>query len=396
MSFTATSSLFWLILIAAISAGAAWFFYRKNDWLSTQVKWVRYLIPTLRGLGIFFLLVLLLELTLLSIQTKVEEPILITVIDNSSSIRHNKDSAGISNKIKGIQNEIKERFSSKYEMAFYTVGEKIQENGPIQLNENKSNLELAFNHIADQYLNRNIGGIILLSDGNYNEGNNPSYSAEKISLTPVFSIGCGDTIPKKDQIISNLYYNDVVFLKDKFPIEVDLEAFKIINRQVKVSLTQQGRTILSQTVDYDTKPYAFKQLSFEVTAEKIGFQSYTVSVEYLDGEFSKSNNSKTCYIEVVDTRNSLCFISNGVHPDIAALREVAHANENYESKFLSPGEMMAKGLKPDLVIWYHPTLNLDENVLRYIEQNKLPVLYIINPSASAQETNKLKIGRAHV
>jgi hypothetical protein len=391
MSISASSSLFWLLLLLAISITITWYFYRKNAWLSAQNTWVKWGVPLLRGTGIFLVLTLLLEITLLMNHTEVEEPILITVLDNSSSIRQYKDSAQIKRSMDGFVQAVKNRFDEKYQLAFYTVGEALKENSSLNLTEHESNHAKAFNYISEQYLNRNIGAILFASDGNYNVGDNPTYSAEKISLTPIYTLGIGDTTPKKDQIITNLYYNDVVFLRDEFPIEVDLEAFKIKQKQVKVTLTQQGNVLGSQVVNYANQEYSFKQLRFDVTASKVGFQPFTVSVEYLSGEFSRKNNTKTCYIEVVDSRNNVCFISNGVHPDLAALRAVASSNENYQSSFLSPKELVEKGLKPDLVVWHNPTLQLDANVSAYIEQHRIPVFYIISPSATNQDLTKLNI-----
>jgi hypothetical protein len=391
MSISASSSLFWLLLLLAISITITWYFYRKNTWLSAQNTWVKWIIPLLRGAGIFLVLTLLLELTLLVNRTEVEEPILITLLDNSSSIKQYKDSAQIKRSMNSFVQAVKNRFDEKYQLAFYTVGEALKENAPLTLSEHESNHAKAFNYISEQYLNRNIGAILFASDGNYNVGDNPTYPAEKISLTPIYTLGIGDTTPKKDQIITNLYYNDVVFLRDEFPIEVDLEAFKIKQKQVKVSLTQQGNVLGSQVVNYANQEYTFKQVRFNVTANKIGFQPFTVSVEYLEGEFSRKNNTKTCYIEVVDSRNNVCFISNGVHPDLAALRAVASSNENYKSTFLSPKELVEKGLKPDLVVWHNPTFQFDANVSTYLEQHRIPVFYIISPSATNQELTKLKI-----
>ena len=391
MAISATFSLLWLFLLLAIAAAITWFFYRNNAWLKAQGRWLQWTIPALRGLGLFLLLTLLLEMTLIVNHSEVEAPILITVFDNSSSIKQYKDSAQVKAQIAAVKASIEEQYGGKFQLAFYTTGEALKENGSVTLSEHKTNLSVAFKHIAEQYLNRNIGAIILASDGNYNDGDNPTYSAEQISLTPIYSLGIGDTTPKKDQIISNMYYNDVVFLRDQFPIEIDLEAFKIKNKQVNVRLTQHGKLLGSEVVNYDNKDYLFKQIRFNVTAEKIGFQPFTVSVEYVDGEHSKSNNSKTCYIEVIDSRNNLCFISNGVHPDIAALRSVAEANENYQSKFLTPKEMVDKGIKPDLLIWHNPTLQLEESVIAYIEQYRIPVLYIINPNAASAELTKLRL-----
>lgn len=353
-----------------------------------MIKWG---IPLLRGAGVFLVLTLLLEITLLMNHTEIEEPILITLLDNSSSTTQYKDSAQIKRTMDGFVQAVKNRFDEKYQLAFYTVGEALKENSSLTLTEHESNHAKAFNYISEQYLNRNIGAILFASDGNYNVGDNPTYSAEKISLTPIYTLGIGDTTPKKDQIITNLYYNDVVFLRDEFPIEVDLEAFKIKQKQVKVTLTQQGKLLESQVVNYTNQEYTFKQVRFDVTASKVGFQPFTVSVEYLSGEFSKVNNSKTCYIEVVDSRNNVCFISNGVHPDLAALRAVASSNENYQSSFLSTKELVEKGIKPDLIVWHNPTLQFDPNSSAYIEQHRIPVFYVISPSATSQDLSKLKI-----
>ena len=391
MSISASSSLFWLLLLLAISIIITWYFYRKNDWLNSQKPWVKWGVPLLRGTGIFLLLTLLLEITLLINHTEVEEPILITVLDNSCSLLQYKDSNETKRTMNKLIQDVKDRFDGTYQLAFYTAGESFKENGILTLNEQESNHAEAFTYISEQYLNRNIGAILFASDGNYNVGDNPTYPAEKINLTPIFTLGIGDTTPKKDQIITNLYYNDVVFLRDEFPIEVDLEAFKIKQKQVKVTLTQQGKLLGSQVVNYTNQEYTFKQVRFDVTASKVGFQPFTVSVEYLSGEFSKVNNSKTCYIEVVDSRNNVCFISNGVHPDLAALRAVASSNENYQSSFLSPKELVEKGLKPDLVVWHNPTLQFDPYISAYIEQHRIPVFYVVSPSATNQDLSKLKI-----
>ena len=113
MSISASSSLFWLLLLLAISITITWYFYRKNTWLSAQNTWVKWIIPLLRGTGIFLVLTLLLELTLLVNRTEVEEPILITVLDNSSSIKQYKDSAQIKRSMDGFIEAVKNRFDKK-------------------------------------------------------------------------------------------------------------------------------------------------------------------------------------------------------------------------------------------------------------------------------------------
>jgi hypothetical protein len=382
MTFQAAYSLFWLLLILPLTFGLAWYFYRGNAWIKTQSVTVQRVLPLLRGLGLFFLMVLLLKITLLLQQAEVERPALITLFDNSSSIKRFKDSASIAQKFEQLKNEINQRFGGRYDLYFYSIGKGLREGGEIGLNEDQSNHELAFKYLAEQFLNRNVGAVLFASDGNYNSGDNPCYAAEQLSLTPIITLGVGDTTPKRDQIIGNLYHNDVVFLNDVFPLEVDLEAYKIKNTKAVVRLTNNGKILEQKTVNYGQAESSFQQLKFQVTAERTGFQAYTVSVEYLDGEYSKSNNTKTCYVEVIDTKNSIFFLASSPHPDLSAMRAAAETHENYEIQFLTPQELVQKNQQPDLLIWHGPNLPNDQKAFDFIKQNKLPVLFIIPGNVS--------------
>ena len=128
-----------------------------------------------------------------------------------------------------------------------------------------------------------------------------------------------------------------------------------------------------------------------MNAAKVGFQPYTVSVEYFDGEYSRINNTRTCYVEVIDSRNSLVFISSAPHPDIAALRSAAGTNENYQTTHLTPQELVAKKLKADLIVWHGPNFPADNEAYTYIKQQKLPVLFVIPSAFSNASLSELNL-----
>jgi hypothetical protein len=250
MSLSASASFLWWIPVILLSVFVAWYFYRNNDWLQSQKKWIRRILPTLRAIAIFCILTLLLDIVFLNTQSDQEKPIVLTLIDVSKSMTHFKDSASIQNNAKRLIDQVKERFSDKYELAFYTIGSQLKNSQDLNFNAQKSNHELAFKSLSEQYLNRNTGALIFVSDGNYNVGDSPTYAAEQLSLTPIYTLGVGDTTPKKDQSIQNLYYNDIVFLKDEFPIEVDIETFKIKNTTAKLTLRSNGKTLATKTIRY--------------------------------------------------------------------------------------------------------------------------------------------------
>jgi hypothetical protein len=370
-------SFYWLLLIPIVSGILGWYFYRKNPWLASQHRWLRITLPVLRALGISLMLVILLGITFLHDKKTEERPVLITVIDHSSSVVRFQDSLTIKKNLDALIDEVKSRYADQYELAFYTVGDKIQEGTPRNFTAEKSNHEVAFKHIAEQYLNRNVGAVIFASDGNYNTGESPSLAAEQLNLTPIFSLGIGDTTPKRDQAITNLFYNDVVFLDDQFPIEVDIESFKIQQQTVKVSLSSGNNVLQTKEIRYGNEANAFRQIKFDVVAKKVGFQPYTVTVQYLNGEYSQKNNQKTCYIEVVDSRSTVCLVSNTPHPDIAAMRSVVETNKNYTCLYHKPAEMLQKQLKPELMIWFNPGGAGDKELLAYVKKHNIPVFYLI-------------------
>lgn len=391
MDLLSTFSFFWLLPITLISFGLGFYFYHKNSWLNEQAVWVKRTLPILRSLALFGLLVILLDLVLLFSRKVEDKPILVTVIDNSESMKQFKDSNAIQTQIAALIKDVKSRFDKRFDLAFYTIGSEFKNLNTCDLNEAQSRHEHAFKQLSEQYFNRNLSGIIFLSDGNFNSGESPTYEAENLNLTPVFPLGSGDIYPKKDQILQNLYYNDVVFLNDIFPIQVDIESYKIANKKAKLSLIFGGQIIESKTVTYKNLNSQFIQETFNVEAKKVGFQSYTVSLEILDGECNLKNNKKTCYIEVIDSRNEIAIVANSPHPDISALKSVVEGNENFKATFYTSKEFLQKNPKPNLLIWHDPNNQFDPNLLELINKNKIATLYIIGPQTSAQVINALQV-----
>jgi len=118
MSLSASASFLWWIPVILLSVFVAWYFYRNNDWLQSQKKWIRRILPTLRAIAIFCILTLLLDIVFLNTQSDQEKPIVLTLIDVSKSMTHFKDSASIQNNSQRLIDQVKERFSDKYELAF--------------------------------------------------------------------------------------------------------------------------------------------------------------------------------------------------------------------------------------------------------------------------------------
>jgi hypothetical protein len=392
MKFISEYSIVLIIPILIIAGISTWFFYVKDSKLKELPKMQRNLVYFSRFISLSIVITLLLGILFEFIKTKNENPILITVIDNSSSLKNYKDSNLVSNQIQRFVNNVDKEFDANYEKVTYLVGDKFVKARNFDLKDQKSFLSEAFEEIFKTYYNRNIGGIIFISDGNYNLGQNPIYSANKIPFTPVFSLGVGDTIAKKDQLIKDVICNDITFLKNKFPVEVNLEAFKIGKRSVTVSILKDGKTITSQQVNYSDGEYENKQILFELEAKSIGFQHYVAEVKGITDEYTLKNNRRSFYVEVIDSRSKILLLSAAPHPDLSAIKSVLEKDENSAVEIQNIDKWDRNLTKTDLIIWHEPGVNFNENINQIIQNSNIPVLYFVGMNTNSSVINKLNIG----
>ena len=392
MPVTSDSSLIWILPLLILSGGLAFWLYTNSTWFSgLETKW-KWSLRLLRTSSLFLISLLLLGIIFESTNYRSEKPVLITLVDDSKSMLNYADSNKVRNNTRALIDQIETSLSDKYELVFMTSGNRTDYGKPSTFNSEVSNHSLAFEKIHTDFYSRNVGAILFVSDGNFNKGAHPIYSAKKINFTPVYTLGVGDTIPKRDQLIKHVTSNDIVFYKNKFPIEVDLEAIKMGKTPATISVYSNGQKVASQTVSYSGGKADFKQVTFEIEAKKIGVQSYTIQVNKAANEFNYENNSKTVYIEVVDSRNTVLCLSGAPHPDIAAIKDVLGRDENLQIKSASARTWDRKIDGIDLVIWHEPGIAYDQTIADQLKAKKIPVWFILGPYTNAAVTSKLEIG----
>lgn len=392
MRFVSDISIFWLIPWAILSVLIAFWFYSNSNWFKElQRKW-QVLLRALRSATLFILGLLLIDLMFETVDYRVEKPIIITMVDNSTSLLNYKDSSSVSSQLNDLQAAIQKDLSEEFDIVEMTVGSTVDYGKIKGFDAPLSDLAAGFEKINTDYYNRNVGGIVFVSDGNFNKGNNPIYSAEKISLTPVFTLGVGDTIQKRDHYIKNVASNEVTFYKNKFPVEVDIEAIKMGKGNATVSISSNGKIVASQQIKYKDGKRDFEHLTFLLDADKIGFQTYTVNVSEASNEYNYSNNKRIFYIEVIDSRSKVLILAGAPHPDISALKQVIEEDQNLDVESVLLKDWKNDLQKVDLVIWHEPGIGFEGSVNAQLIEKNIPVLYCVGPNTPASVIQKLNIG----
>jgi len=393
MNIFSDISLWWIIPIAFFSIVISYFFYKNQKQVNEVSKAKKSLLIGLRSGSLFLLLIFLLGLIIEHKEYKTEKPIFITLIDNSSSMLNYKDSSEVKKSIQNFQDKLSEKYKDRFALETLSIGEKVTADS-ITFSGSQSNLEKGFDYIYNLYYNRNIGGICLISDGNFTSGMNPIYTAEKINLTPVFTVGVGDTIVKKDQFIRNVSVNDIAFFKNSFPIEIDVEAHKMGVTSSIVSIWRNGKKIKEEKIKYEDGYLDFKHVSFEVEASQIGFVEYVVRIEEKVNESSVGNNVHRFYVEVIDSRNKVLILANAPHPDLSAIRQELEKDENMEVESKLMNDFDAKIKEYALVILHNPN-SVSASLMNQLQNADVSVLYCVTAQTSSGALSKLNIGLSY-
>jgi hypothetical protein len=338
--FESAPAFILLCVVIALLYSTILYFKVKHPWS----KLTNTLLYIGRSLLVFSLCFLLLGPIVRQIQNFFEKPVYIVVQDNSTSLKETVDSTVLNTVEQSLHATQKLLEEKGYEARLVDLNGASVES--FSYESESSDLQGALKRITNQYEGKNIGGVILLSDGIYNSGLSPIYGSYNF---PVHTIGVGDTTQRPDVAIKNVSYNKIAYQGNKFPLHVDVIVKNLTNQSIDVSLLQRGKVIEKQT-----KNSANEQLlsfDFQPLATEKGIQKLDIQIDVKTGEHNTRNNRSSVFIEVVEGRKKILVIAPAPHPDIKALREVIEKNPNYELLIHIPRveEQQASVLQPEQI-----------------------------------------------
>lgn len=381
----------WLILVCvAIGLAYALLLYsKKANWSKT----VNRFLASLRFLLVTILcLLLLLNPYLRQVTNSVEKPTVVFAIDNSQSIATTNDSSKIRNlykELEGLSNDLK-KDNVNIDIQNLDATAIVKSMVNIPLNFASSNLSSILGAIKNNYENRNLDKVVLVSDGIYNQGISPVFQDYGF---PVYTVGVGDTTKKRDIKLAAVLANKVAYLGNKFPVVAEVENIGYPGRTVNVYLSQNGQVLGKKTINFK-EDGELQQVTFLTDAKYKGMQRYMVSVDALDNEFTKANNARDIYIEVIDGKEKILVIAPTPHPDIKALKSAITKNENYSFDLHIPGITKLKPEKYDLII-AHQVPNIyrnGRNLLERFRKQGTPIFYVLGAQSDFNLFNRLNTG----
>ena len=384
-------SAFWLFGILLLSLFVSWFSYRKKNGFN-ELSWMwKSALYLTRFVSVFLITSLLLGVFVKTYIERIEQPLFFVVTDHSASMLNYKDSATVAKSIQQTKDKIATQYGAKFDLKILSIGANVETKKKHTFNESSSNLEAAFAYINSNYYNRNIGGITLISDGNFNVGANPIYNAAKLRTAPIFCLAVGDSIQRKDQLVRSVFNNPLAFLMNDFPVEIDISSFQFPEEEALLTISKKGKVVATKTINYSKNREDFQKVRFLIPADELGNHTYTIQLEEKENEISYKNNTKNFYVEVLDSRNKVLLLSTAPHPDISALKNVLSTDDKIEFESALFKDWDGKTNQANLLICHSPQKTADLNTIQRFEQENIPILYILGPSTNESLYPRLSI-----
>lgn len=386
-----TEKPLWFIVFCLL-AGFVYAFalYRNDKGIEGQSIWLVRLLASLRFLVVSVLCFLLLSPLIKTITNQVEKPLIVIAQDNSSSVVMGKDSSFYKNEYKQKLKNLSDALSKDYEVRYYSFGENPKDNPEIDFSEKQTNISQLFDNLDVQYNYRNLGAVILASDGLYNAGRTPLYAPEVLNV-PFYTIAMGDTTVFKDLIITQVINNKTAVLGNSFPIEISIEARQCAGQRPMLSVKQDSSLIYNKEL-----PIAGNKFRTTITvyadAKSKGVHQFEIQLQTLSGEVSDANNKRIVFIDIIEAKEKVLILADSPHPDLGAMKNAIEVSRNYDAKIEYANSFTGNFADYELVI-LHQLPSFDNKMEALSEKLKtadVSVMYVLGAQTDANTFNKMQ------
>ncbi len=406
MNLSFQTPLYLVLLFIVVSFAVSYYLYRYTVPQVTRTK--RLILTALRGTALTFVFLAVCEPIVQIVSSKIQKPVIAVLADNSLSMSQT-DVFGSKEQILSslIKSDALKQFSSSADVKLFSFSHSVSplEQESLKVNGGTTNISLALQTSLKNI--DNLQGIILLSDGNYTDGSNPLYDAEK-SRIPIFTVGIGDTNEQKDISISKLIANSIGYVDATIPVDATIKVSGLSVQNVSVTLLEDGKKISEQKISVSSPQGTTEvPLQFTYTPTSDGVKKLSVAVSPVVGEMIAKNNSRSALVKVLKNKVNIVVIAGILSADISAVMQTLNRDKNvYASLFyqLPSGEFKSQrengSLQTSLaaadciILIGFPTVQTSSssitNLSQSVRSRSLPLLFIASRTLDLQKTRTME------
>ena len=362
----------WGAILLCLALGviyASLLYYRDRRYGELATPWLMGM-AALRALFVSGLAFFLLDPFLRFTEIEKEIPIILVGQDVSQSIAESDVTFDYSAYRRDLQ-AFTDELSKDFDVRLFSFGDELAEGLSDSLRAPYTDYDVLLNDWSDRFTHQNIGALVIATDGRFNRGSDPRYRSQQFDA-PTFTIALGDTTEERDSRIADVRNNELAFLGNRFPVQTLVQADGFKNQAITISLRQGSRLIKEEVVEVTTDRFS-ETLDFELEANAMGLQKFTLTVSGDLEERNTANNSRVFYVDIIDSRQKILLLTSAPHPDLAALRSSLQKNERFEIEQKFIGRDVFSLSDYNLVILYQPDFAQSNSLWKNLSESETPL-----------------------
>lgn len=292
-----------------------------------------------------FILVLLLLNPVFRLETSSHKKRSIAVLlDNSKSMGLNKGIYHGLSTYDSVLSRLVQIDTNTVHIDYFTFGSELKpERHPrLTLSESATDLSRPLNAIFNS--DTSYSAIILLTDGIYNNGEDPEFIKKSL---PIDVVGLGDTTRLPDVLVQDLSAPGSAYKGANVSVTASIAHSGYTNRSIPVQLFHGNRLVTQKEIRL-AGSRGITDITFNIRPIDTGIQSYRIHIPKQVHESNTRNNDRPFHINIQNNRIRVAHLAFEVHPDVGTVRTILHGDPHIQLATLNIISKSGSPLPSDL------------------------------------------------
>ena len=379
----------WIFIIAIIFglcyASLLYIFNKKQHYGKTLTSFLFIL-----RCVVVSLLVILFFNPYIKIRKKTTEPSTIIIAqDNSKSLILTKDSSFYKNEYPLLLDSLTNNLSKNHIVDKYLFGNETKEFDIIDYQDHYTDIHEVLKTFKKNYYKKNVGAVILLSDGICNKSHSPEQDIESYPF-PIYTVTLGDTTNYPDFYIKDIHYSKTVPSNTIIPIQLVANANNCRNNIMNVKLLINNEIIEEKDIPINSNRFS-NTLDFNINSGDEGVKQIDIQINNIPNEVT-TNNNKRFFINVIDKQYKALFYAKSPHPDLGSLRNIL--GDNFEVEMIFADNELPHLNNYDIIflhqVPYFGMENYDDFYNKIKNNKETPLFHILGNSSDFDNFNTIQ------
>jgi len=329
LALSTASAVAVLLLFSCVAV--AYLYYRHT--IPPVPIRTRLFLTGLRGLGLFFVVLLIFEPLFRISHTTFEPPVAAILVDNTESMQLRDNigdrSLALRSSIQSLQDMT---LPGKGQQRYFLFGNVLKEHQSLEedsliLSDDGTDISSALRELSRIKEQQNLRAVVMLTDGAFNNGENPLYAAGELDL-PIYTVGIGDSSQPKDIVVTKVLTNALVYENTSVPVDVTVKSSGFSGETIDVSLEHAGRILDRQRVriEQGTRDY---RVHLSYTPESEGTKKFIVRASALEGDLTTENNRMSFFSRVLKGKLRILIVAGSPSSDLSMVRQTLAEQKHF-------------------------------------------------------------------